>query len=54
MLVLILDILRKSLKLDKILSDLQTLKNGQQIIYEDLKEEIESLKELYILGKKVS
>lgn len=40
------------LKLDKVLSDLQTLKNGQQIIYEDLKEEIESLRELYILGKK--
>ncbi len=39
-------------KLDKILSDLQTLKNGQEIIYDDLKSELDSLKELFFLGKK--
>lgn len=39
-------------KLDQILRDMQELKYGHQIIYEDLKEEIESLKELFILGKK--
>ena len=39
-------------KLDKILEDLQTLKVGHEIIYEDLKAEIEQLKELFILGKK--
>lgn len=35
-------------RLDKVLSDLQSLKDGQQIIYEELN----SLKELFILGKK--
>ena len=39
-------------KLDQILNDLQTLKNGHQIIYDDLKAEIDSLKELFILGKR--
>lgn len=39
-------------KLDKILNDLQTLKDGHQIIYDDLKTEIDELKELFILGKK--
>ena len=39
-------------RLDKVLADLQTIKDGQQIIYEDLKAEIDSLKELFILGKK--
>lgn len=39
-------------KLDKLLSEIQTLKDGQQIIYDDLKAEIDSLKELFILGKK--
>ena len=39
-------------KLDQILKDLQTLKDGHQIIYDDLKAEIDALKELFILGKK--
>lgn len=39
-------------KLDQILKDLQTLKDGHQIIYDDLKSEIDSLKELFMLGKK--
>lgn len=38
--------------LDKILSDLKDLKDGQQIIYDDLKEEIEELKRWFLLGKK--
>lgn len=39
-------------RLDKILSDLNGLKIGQQIIYEDLTKEINELKDLYFLGKK--
>jgi hypothetical protein len=39
-------------KLDQILKNLQDLKDGQQVIYEDLTEEINKLRELYILGKK--
>lgn len=39
-------------KLDQVLNDLQTLKDGHQIIYDDLKAEIDDLKELFILGKK--
>lgn len=39
-------------KLDQILKDLQTLKDGHQIIYDDLKAEMDSLKELFMLGKK--
>jgi hypothetical protein len=39
-------------KLEKILSDLNELKAGHQIIYEDLAKEINDLKELYFLGKK--
>ena len=38
--------------LDKILKDLKDLKDGQQIIYDDLKAEIEELKQWFILGKK--
>jgi len=39
-------------KLDKILKDLEVLKMGHQIIYDDLKKELDELKELYFLGKK--
>lgn len=39
-------------KLDKILKELEELKMGHQIIYDDLKKELEELKELYFLGKK--
>lgn len=39
-------------KLEKILEELQTLKDGQQIIYEQLTKDVEELKELYYLGKK--
>ena len=39
-------------KLDTILLDIQTLKYGQQIIYDDFNDEVDSLKELFILGKK--
>lgn len=39
-------------KLDKILKDLSEIKLGQEIIYEDLIEEINRLRELYFLGKK--
>jgi hypothetical protein len=39
-------------KLDQIINDLQTLKDGHQIIYDDLRAEIEELKELFILGKR--
>lgn len=38
--------------LDKILSDLKDLKDGQKIIYDDLKEELEELKKWFIIGKK--
>lgn len=39
-------------KLDKILKDLEELKVGHQIIYDDLQNELSELKELYFLGKK--
>lgn len=39
-------------KLDKVLEDLQELKIGHELIYDDLKAEIQHLKELFILGKK--
>lgn len=39
-------------KLDKILKEIEELKLGQQIIYDDLTNEIAELKELYFLGKK--
>lgn len=39
-------------KLDKILEELNSLKNGQEVIYEDLRAEIEELRNLYFLGKK--
>lgn len=39
-------------KLDKILKDLEELKTGHEIIYDDLVKEINELKELYFLGKK--
>ncbi len=39
-------------KLDKILKDLEDLKMGHQIIYDDLLKEMNELRELYFLGKK--
>ena len=39
-------------KLDKILKDLEELKLGHQIIYDDLMKEMNELKELFFLGKK--
>jgi len=39
-------------RLDKILKDLEELKFGHQIIYDDLLKEINELKEFYFLGKK--
>jgi hypothetical protein len=39
-------------KLDKILSDIEELKMGHQIIYDDLIKELNELKELFFLGKK--
>ena len=39
-------------KLDKILKDLDELKTGHQIIYDDLKQELDELKDLFFLGKK--
>lgn len=39
-------------KLDKILRDLNDIKLGQQVIYEDLTKEINELRDLYFLGKK--
>ena len=39
-------------KLDKIINDIQILKKGQEVIYDNLTEEIEELKNLYHLGKK--
>ena len=38
--------------LDKILSDLNELKMGQRITYDDLYSELEELKDFYFLGKK--
>ncbi|MDR0969818.1 MAG: hypothetical protein LBM67_04705 [Lentimicrobiaceae bacterium] len=39
-------------KLDDMLQEIETLKMGQEIIYDDLKKEIEELKNLYFIGKK--
>ena len=39
-------------KLEKVLNELQSLKDGQQIIYDQLVKEIEELKDMYFLGKK--
>ncbi|WP_460219374.1 hypothetical protein [Psychroserpens sp. MEBiC05023] len=39
-------------KLDRILNDLNEIKKGQELIYNDLSEEFEELKKLYFLGKK--
>lgn len=39
-------------KLDALIEDVQKLKDGQEIIYEDLLKEIEELKNLYFIGKK--
>lgn len=39
-------------KLDKIIEEIETLKKGQEIIYDGISEEIEELKNLYFLGKK--
>ena len=39
-------------KLEKVISDLNDLKLGQEVIYEDLIKEISELKDLYFLGKK--
>ena len=39
-------------KLSQILKDLDEVKAGQQVIYEDLTKEINELRELYFLGKK--
>ena len=38
--------------LEQILKDVQEIKLGQEIIYEDLTKEINELKDLYFLGKK--
>ncbi len=39
-------------KIDKILENLEELKKGQEITYNDIYEELEELKKLYFLGKK--
>lgn len=39
-------------KLDKVLSEIEKLRNGQELIYDDLIQEINDLKEMYHLGKK--
>ncbi len=39
-------------KLEEILAELQILTTGQEVIYDDLKAEIDKLRDLYILGKK--
>jgi predicted DNA-binding protein (MmcQ/YjbR family) len=38
--------------LQKIVKDLNTIKLGQQITYDDVKDEFEELKDLYYLNKK--
>jgi hypothetical protein len=43
---------KAEVKLDKILKEIEELKLGHQIIYDDLTNEISELKELYFLGKK--
>jgi len=39
-------------KLDKIIDEIEILKKGQNVIYDDLSEEIEEMKGLFYLGKK--
>lgn len=39
-------------KLNKIIEEIQTLKTGQRLIYDDLMAELNELKEFYVLGKK--
>lgn len=39
-------------KLEEILEKMQTLENGQEIIYEDLSKELNEMKEFYFLNKK--
>lgn len=39
-------------RLDKILNEIEKLSNGQELIYDDLIQEINDLKEMYHLGKK--
>lgn len=39
-------------KLDQVLQELEKVKMGQQIIYDDLSSELQELKDFYILGKK--
>lgn len=39
-------------KIDQILKDLNEVKFGQQIIYDDLKKELNELRDLYFLGKR--
>ena len=39
-------------KIDKIISDVEILKDGQKITYEDLHDELNDHKDLYFLGKK--
>jgi len=39
-------------KLDEILAQFQTLKNGQEIIYEDLSKELNAMKEYFFLDRK--
>jgi|SRR5690554_3689792 len=39
-------------KLDEILAQYQTLKNGQEIIYEDLSKELNAMKEYFFLDRK--
>ncbi|KRT15969.1 hypothetical protein ASU31_10700 [Pedobacter ginsenosidimutans] len=39
-------------KLDQVLKELETVKFGHQVIYDDLMKEIQELKDFYILGKK--
>lgn len=41
-----------SQKLDKIIEDVEILKNGHEVIYDGISEEIEELKNLFYLGKK--
>lgn len=39
-------------KLDKILADLEILKAGQKLTYDDIMDELNELRDFYILGKK--
>lgn len=47
-----LEIKLLSEKIDIILSEIEVLKDGQKIIYEDLSDQLNELKDLYFLGKK--